>query len=63
MPSIATALRALGADGARTNAQAELDRRIREEWLVAGLLRRIEEQEREAGLGRGVGRSVSVRGA
>jgi hypothetical protein len=41
MPSITSALRSLGNDGAVANARHWLEERQREDWLVAGLTRRI----------------------
>jgi hypothetical protein len=41
MPSITTLLRSLGNDGALANVEAVLEERQRQDWLVAGLTRRI----------------------
>jgi len=39
---LTTFVRSLGNDGARANAQAVLEARVREDWLVQGLSRRLE---------------------
>ncbi len=39
---LTTFVRSLGNDGARANAQAVLDDRVREDWLVEGLARRLD---------------------
>jgi hypothetical protein len=47
MPSITTLLRSLGNDGALANVEAVLEERQRQDWLVAGLTRRIAAQDRD----------------
>ena len=42
MPRLTTLLRSLGNDGARANALVVLDARHREDWIVEGLVRRLE---------------------
>jgi hypothetical protein len=42
MPRLTTLLRSLGNDGARANAQLVLDSRQREDWVIEGLVRRLE---------------------
>ena len=39
---LTTFVRSLGNDGALANAQAVLDARAREDWIVQGLTRRLE---------------------
>jgi hypothetical protein len=39
---LTTFVRSLGNDGALANAQAVLDARAREDWLVQGLARRLD---------------------
>ena len=43
---LTTFVRSLGNDGALANARAVLDARVREDWLVQGLARRLERVER-----------------
>lgn len=45
MPSLSSLIRALGNEGAIANATALLDGRRREDWLVAGLARRLDRHE------------------
>ncbi|MGV3759652.1 MAG: hypothetical protein ACO1PW_08955 [Actinomycetota bacterium] len=45
MPSISRLLRTLGNDQAVANASILLESRQREEWLVAGLARRLDRSE------------------
>lgn len=45
MPSLATLLRALGNERAVANATAALAVQHREEWIVTGLLRRLDRHE------------------
>ena len=40
---LTTFVRSLGNDGARANAQAVLEVQAREDWLVQGLARRLEQ--------------------
>jgi hypothetical protein len=40
---LTTFVRSLGNHGARSNAQAVLDAQAREDWLVQGLARRLEQ--------------------
>jgi hypothetical protein len=47
MPSISTLLRSLGNDGALANVEAVLEERQRQDWLVAGLTRRIAAHDRD----------------
>ena len=42
MPRLTTLLRSLGNDGARANALLVLETRQREDWLVEGLVRRLD---------------------
>lgn len=42
MPRLTTLLRSFGNDGARANALAVLQTRQREDWVVEGLVRRLE---------------------
>lgn len=46
MPSITSFLRSLGNHRAVANAQDSMDERAREDWLVAGLLHRVEIRDR-----------------
>jgi len=46
MPSISSVLRLLGNDGALRNVRAVLDDRKRDDWLIAGLARRLDERDR-----------------
>jgi hypothetical protein len=48
MPSITSLLRALGPERAVQNATVALEARRREEWLVAGLARRLDQHEGES---------------
>ena len=41
---LTTLLRSLGPDGAVANVQSVLDDRRREDWVVEGLLRRIDQE-------------------
>lgn len=45
MPSLTSLLRALGNERAVANANALLDIRRQEDWLVAGLARRLDRHE------------------
>ncbi|MFP5255532.1 MAG: hypothetical protein ACLGI8_06740 [Acidimicrobiia bacterium] len=45
MPSLTSLLRALGNERAVANASALLESRRREDWLVAGLARRLDRHE------------------
>ncbi|HEX4868962.1 MAG TPA: hypothetical protein VFV32_15225 [Acidimicrobiales bacterium] len=45
MPSITSFLRALGPERAVHNAAVPLEARRREEWLVAGLVRRLDQHD------------------
>lgn len=45
MPSISSFLRAIGNERAVANASTVLEARQREEWLVAGLARRLDRHE------------------
>jgi hypothetical protein len=47
MPSITTLLRSLGNDGAVANVEVVLEERQRQDWLVAGLTRRLAAHDRE----------------
>jgi hypothetical protein len=40
---LTTFVRSLGNDGALANAEAVLDAQVREDWLVQGLARRLEQ--------------------
>lgn len=42
MSQLTTLLRSLGPAGAAANARSALDERLRDEWVVDGLLRRID---------------------
>ncbi len=44
MNPLTTLVRSLGNDGALANAQAALESRAREDWLVQGLAGRLERQ-------------------
>lgn len=46
MPSITAILSSLGNAGAVANVRIVLDDRVREDWLVAGLTRRLAERDR-----------------
>ena len=56
---LTTFVRSLGNDGALANAQAVLEARAREDWLVQGLARRL---ERSAPASAGVPAAVAVAG-
>ena len=45
MPRLTTLLRSLGNDGARANVLVVLESREREDWIVEGLVRRLEPHE------------------
>jgi hypothetical protein len=45
---LTTFVRSLGNDGALANAQAVLDARVREDWLVQGLTLRLERRAASA---------------
>jgi hypothetical protein len=47
MPSISTYLRSLGNDGAVHNVRSALDARDHEDWLVAGLVHRLDRLDRD----------------
>lgn len=46
MPSLTSFVRSLGNDRAVANAQRSLLEREREDWLVAGLVHRVEARDR-----------------
>lgn len=46
MPSLTSFVRSLGNDRAVTNAQISLQQREREDWLIAGLVHRVETRDR-----------------
>jgi hypothetical protein len=45
MPSLTSFIRSLGNDRAVSNARFSIEVHVREDWLVAGLVRRIEAQD------------------
>jgi hypothetical protein len=51
---LTTFVRSLGNDGALANAQAGLDARTREDWLVQGLARRLEQSDASTAAARAV---------
>jgi len=48
MPSLTQLVRSLGNAGALTNVRAILDERVREQWLVDGLVSRLAVREAQA---------------
>ncbi|MGQ0433745.1 MAG: hypothetical protein ACT452_15215 [Microthrixaceae bacterium] len=60
MSPLTTTLRSLGNARALTNAQAQLDERSREAWLIAGLVSRLDERDRQT---TAAAPTISARGA
>ena len=63
MPSLTSLLRALGNEQAVANASAVVEARRQEDWLVAGLARRLDRREGEGQAARCDDHEVSARTA